>query len=171
MLLFPLDFLLISNQDKYVSSHQFLFQVGQSVRDFQSHSILHTTCKIKISILSSSVLQMVTYNCKDLPHQTPNDPCSCVQGMLCMNVSMGILSSINYAITSKNRILIGDCIPIGCAFFNTTGGNELHSTPASDHRNGHVDAQVAIIRKQLGNTGVKDKTVRVHYCRRDSFMD
>lgn len=97
--------------------------------------------------------------------------CSCVQGMLCMNVSMGILSSINYAIMSKNRILIGDCIPIGCAFFNTAGGNELHSTPASDHRNGHIDAQVAIIREQLGNTGVKDKTVRVHYCRRDSFVD
>jgi len=96
---------------------------------------------------------------------------SCVQGMFRTNVSVGILSSINYAVTSKNRILIGDCIPIGCAFFKTAGGNELHSTPASDHRNGNIDAQVTIICKQLGNTGVKYKTVRVHYCRGDSFVD
>ena len=134
--------------------------------------MLHTSSKIKSPSCHhqfSNWSSTTTAKTCHTKHQMIT--CSCVQGMLCMNVSVGILSSINYAITSKNRILIGDCIPIGCAFFNTTGGNKLHSTPASDHRNGHIDAQVAIIRKQLGNTGVKYKTVRVHYCRGDSFVD
>lgn len=59
---------------------------------------------------------------------------------------------------------------MGCAF-NTVGSDQLHSTSVSDHRNGHIDAQVTIICKQLGNAGVKYKTVRIHDCRGDPFMD
>jgi len=41
----------------------------------------------------------------------------------------------------------------------------------SAHRDGDIDAEIAIVREQLGYRGVEDEAVRVHDGGRDAFVD
>jgi len=50
-------------------------------------------------------------------------------------------------------------------------GGSTSEVDHSAHGYGDINSQVAIVRKQLGNGGVKNEAVRVHDGRADSLMD